>query len=896
MAKRYTTGLPPVPQKNLQDLLKEEFGKRTIENVELPSYFEQSLNPALKLRPYQEECFKYFLTWWNNSFNGKARQPELLFHMATGSGKTLIMAGLMLFLYEKGYRNFLFFVPSTNIIEKTKDNLLHSESGKYLFAPTISIGEKQIEIKMVDNFQGVDDKCLNLCLTTIQGLHTSLNNPHENSITYDDFAAQKMVLISDEAHHINTSTKKGKVELETAPLLIDPGDDPSDDWETTVMRIFHADNGTSQPNVLLEFTATMDLTDPNIAEKYHNKVIFDYPLKKFREDGYSKDIEVVQSDLSPIDRAIQTVVLSQYKRKLFSAIGQDIKPVMMLKSKTIAANKVFYEKFIATIKNLSVKDLQKIKDGAKEDIKEAFKYFDEHDIKPENLLLELQEDFKEENLLIVDGNTISADKQSKLNSLEAKDNEFRAVFAVDMLNEGWDVLNLYDIVRLYETRDAKDGVPGKTTMQEAQLIGRGARYMPFTAPEADKPVGKRKYDDDIDNRLRTVEKLHYHSSYNPRYLSELHTAMVTTGIVAEKSRNINLTLKDSFKKTKLYKSGYIFVNEKEAYLTNENLNTFGEKILGTNFKVRIKSGEMKSSLVFEKATANLPEEVVKTTIIHLGKFGRHILRAAINRIETYKFSSLKEVFPALPSIKYFIESNDYLNNLMVTVAGREETLSNLSAENKLGVAIEVLKQIEPMLSKSGVGERGTRKFTPRSLKDLIKDKVLKVSLDSSDDKEFGKSMTESTNLSLKTDLSKIDWYAFEDCYGTSEEKYLVKYIESIYSDLSKKYENVYLVRNEREVRIFDFNNADAFEPDYLLFMQRKEDNGKYDNLQLFIEPKGGHLREHDKWKEDFMLRIKAEAQITFSTRIGDYHVWGMPFYTEERKVEFDKYFRKDTEI
>lgn len=63
MAKR-NNEIPQSPRKNLQDLLKEEFGKRTIENTELPSYIIQSLNPAMKLRPYQEECFKYFITYW----------------------------------------------------------------------------------------------------------------------------------------------------------------------------------------------------------------------------------------------------------------------------------------------------------------------------------------------------------------------------------------------------------------------------------------------------------------------------------------------------------------------------------------------------------------------------------------------------------------------------------------------------------------------------------------------------------------------------------------------------------------------------------------------------------------------------------------------------------------
>ena len=36
-------------------------------------------------------------------------------------------------VYEKGYRNFLFFVNSTNIIEKTKDNFRNARSAKYLF-------------------------------------------------------------------------------------------------------------------------------------------------------------------------------------------------------------------------------------------------------------------------------------------------------------------------------------------------------------------------------------------------------------------------------------------------------------------------------------------------------------------------------------------------------------------------------------------------------------------------------------------------------------------------------------------------------------------------------------------------------------------------------------------
>ena len=47
--------------KYLQDTLREEFGKRSIADIEMPKYFATSLNPMMKLRPYQEECFKYFI-------------------------------------------------------------------------------------------------------------------------------------------------------------------------------------------------------------------------------------------------------------------------------------------------------------------------------------------------------------------------------------------------------------------------------------------------------------------------------------------------------------------------------------------------------------------------------------------------------------------------------------------------------------------------------------------------------------------------------------------------------------------------------------------------------------------------------------------------------------------
>ena len=865
---------------NLQEKLESEFGRRYISRLELPDYYDTSLSPSRKLRPYQEECFRYFLTYMNpeNEFDGKQARPHLLFHMATGSGKTLMMAGAILFLYEQGYRNFLFFVDSTNIVEKTKDNFLNAASSKYLFAPQIVVNGSRVEIRKVDNFQGANNDCINLCLTTIQGLHTDLNSEHENALTYDDFSDQPVVLISDEAHHMNAATRRG-----TASTA---NDEHTKDWESTVMRIFNKDNG-ELPNVLLEFTATADLTDPVIANKYENKVIFDYPLKKFREDFYSKEVEVIESDLAPLDRALQAMILSQYKRKLFADIKQNIKPVVLLKSKTIVANKEIFISFKNAVSELNVAGIERIRSRAKDDIKAAFDYFAAHDVTAENLILELKEDFSEERLLLVDGNNISSEKQQLLNSLEDASNGIRAIFAVDMLNEGWDVLNLYDIVRLYDTRDAANNRPGKTTMQEAQLIGRGARYMPFKDPNNPAlDIDKRKYDGDASNPLRVIEKLHYHSAHNPRYIQELHTALVQTGIIPDTKKQLDLFLKDDFKESRLYTKGLVFVNERKTLAEMEDDGTIGKGILSKIFKVIMPTGKMRSGLIFGNAA---PSDVLTsiTIDIKLGELGKHVLRSALNSFSTYNFNSLKEVYPQLKSVKEFIESDNYLTKLSVKVSGNQNSLAAYSQEDKLYIAKAVLKDLEPILRTRGKTYRGTKEFKPSVFNKVFRDKiVLNVTVSPSGDKEFGESMKTPKNQMYALDLSNVRWYAYNDNYGTSEEKALVKYIEGKMEKFEEKYDEIYLVRNEKDLKIYDFAEGRPFEPDFVLFLRVKGSSDKYDNLQLFIEPKGNNLLIKDKWKNDFLKQIKAMAEVTWCTNTDDYMVWGIPFFNENTNAEF----------
>ncbi len=352
--------------------------------TEIPDYLRDNLNPQFELRPYQEEGFARFFYCLANDFPGKERPLHFLFNMATGSGKTLMMAGLILYLYEKGYRNFLFFVNSTNIIEKTRDNFLNPVSIKYLFDEDIHIAASRVRIAPVENFEAVNPNDINLSFTTIQKLHSDLTTEKENAITYEDFRKHEMVLIADEAHHMNVATKSQREMFES--------------WENTVERIFKQ----NENNILLEFTATHDYETPAMVEKYRNKVLYRYDLLQFRNDRFSKDVVIVQSDFDLDARVLQALILSQYKQEVAAKYLIDLKPVILFKAqRTIAQSRANKADFHKLVNGLTAADIARIRNSNIPLVQRAFRFFDDHNIKDAQLAERLKREFREDFCLSV---------------------------------------------------------------------------------------------------------------------------------------------------------------------------------------------------------------------------------------------------------------------------------------------------------------------------------------------------------------------------------------------------------------------------------------------------------------------------------------------------------------
>ncbi|ENS9939652.1 type III restriction endonuclease, partial [Neisseria gonorrhoeae] len=133
-----------------------------------------------------------------------------------GAGKTMMIAALILYYFEKGYRHFLFFVNKNNIVYKTENNFIDPTHPKFLFTEKILQGDTVIPIRKVETFSQYSDG-IEIKFTSIQKLYNDIHTERENQTTLADLHELNLVMLGDEAHHLNAQTKgkkQGELDLE----------------------------------------------------------------------------------------------------------------------------------------------------------------------------------------------------------------------------------------------------------------------------------------------------------------------------------------------------------------------------------------------------------------------------------------------------------------------------------------------------------------------------------------------------------------------------------------------------------------------------------------------------------------------------------------------------------
>lgn len=831
------------------------FSQKSNRMDHVPLYISDNLKH--KLRPYQLEALSHLDTVRHMPAADKL-YDQLMFYMATGSGKTDIMAATILYLYHKWhYQCFLFTTHTTAVVAKTLDNFTNNSSSKYLFNDPIYIDVNNITIQSVSEYPTkLEDGVIYIKFTGIQKLSNDMYTPHENGVTEDSLSKHKIVILADEAHHFNVGTRSKKKNQD------------SRNWELLLDHIRSINN----QNLQLEFTATIDLHNPEIYQKYQNKIIAQYDLSKFINDGYSKKVFRLQANNSDNAKMLNAVLLSQYRKHIARNMEiPDFKPVILFKSNTIKMSNSTEQVFIEMIDGLTAESLHNFvqlqqQSTQSEALSLAYKYWLHQDFA--ETVSELKRDFRQFNIVNANdsGSKDILNDESvaqKLNSLET--NSVRAVFAVAKLSEGWDVLNLYDIVRIGEKN-----IKPEDTNSEAQLIGRGARYNPFIYE------GKQAYTRRFDKRkpeIQLLERLYYYTINNPQYLNNLRKSLDAINLPINedtKCHTYSATVKSSFKRTAVYKHGNVYYNKVISLPASsyDSIKKYGiDTDTASVIDLEDATAERNYDTRADKYSLSSSHTIIAARFNNVDD--RALIKAAMSYIKFFRFNTLKNYCPTLTSMNEFLTSKDWLGNAIIQarVANGIEKLTN---RQKLTAVKRYLSFVQQSIVKNFMRSKGTNEFVPMAVKEIVND--------------YTKRVTDPFNNQLGPNIGPNpmtgkDWYAYDNAIVDITEKEFIDQIGSIMPALKEQYQDAYLIRIDERAdnfKLHDFGkdvvHYAGYMPDFILYL--KDTDYIY---QVYMEPKGEQLLQQDNWKEKLLERIDPK-NVTILGENQNIKLYGVKFY------------------
>ncbi|MEJ8622998.1 DEAD/DEAH box helicase family protein [Helicobacter pylori] len=828
--------LPPPPQSAIKNhaLNNAPNNKET----DLPTHITSNLKK--ELRDYQKKAIYNYL----EKRQSHPTQKHFMFEMATGSGKTLVMAALILECCKQGYQNFIFFVNSTSILEKTKLNFTDSVSSKYLFSENININDENTEIKSINNLNESHNNAINIYFSTIQGLFSLFTKAKENAITLEDLKDQKLVFLADEAHHLNTETKKKLNDSEASEKR---------NWESVVKLALEQ----NKDNLLLEFSATIP-KEKSVEEKYKNLKVATYTLKEFSEDKFCKNIYSLSYENKELEtRFLGACVSSLYKELLAQHHNiENFKPCILFKSEKIEDSKENQERFNAFLENLSPLDLENFFNYSRNAFfKDAKNFFDKQHYTP-NLVAFLQTKFKKSTQINTNNEKELEKGMLLLNSLEDRDNPKRVIFSVDKLNEGWDVLNLFDIVRLKNKASQKD------TTKDAQLIGRGARYYPFSYNDF-KPSRiefyQRKFD--FSNPLSALERLDYHAVYDSEFIAKLKEELreLGLGLIEKEKTTIPLT------PTKRFKCYY-------ASNTKDKKKNLFNKDYTDHVKVKLQS-------------------------LHVPLFAFGVREKKVDFKEENKGDTTYYIPHTLDKIplNYFLKALNLKNLDFKTL---KKAFTKHAFNNKVGFIKEYISSLKTNFHKSQKFDDNKTLlklavYIIENLKDTLLKEQDKYSVSELELKEF-----ETHNKSLSAsewekNIPFYEWLLFKDMrkLDSDLEREFLDFINKNKEVLDKKFKEWCVLRNDHfaELKVFcNIENspyyAQGFEPDFILFAQTHED--EFLGFTCYMEAKGEHLEPSNAWKKEFLEMLE---NATLKSHDKKLHLKGLPFFTLHNSVVNDDF-------
>lgn len=432
--------------------------------IEFPQYTTEYISGVMSLRDPQEESLNILEKIVSSINFSKSMNLEksletvhdlypictdferefmsITFALATGVGKTRLMGAFIAYLYTQyDIKNFFVVAPGTTVYDKLKKDLGDLANSKYVFKGLGCFGNPP-QIITDDDYKEKNmtlfDSDVHIYVYNIDKFNKDdANMKHVNENLGESFykalsSLEDLVMIMDESHHYRA--EKG----------------------TLALNELH-------PIIGLELTAT-PLVNSGTKQVPFKNVVYEYPLSKAIEDGYTRTpYAVTRSDIDFYnfgDEQLDKMMISdgilcheRAKQKLFAYAENHnkevVKPFMLIVCKD-TDHASWVEKYVKSDEFCNGK--------------------------------------YENKTIVVHSKQKGAESEANLKlllSVENADNSVEIVIHVNMLKEGWDVNNLYTIVPL-RTAASK--------ILREQMVGRGLRL----------PYGERTKDKEVDAVMLTA--------------------------------------------------------------------------------------------------------------------------------------------------------------------------------------------------------------------------------------------------------------------------------------------------------------------------------------------------------------------------------------------------------
>lgn len=386
---------------------------------------------AFRLRDSNTEALHRLVHHLSGRYDPVKQQ---VMHMATGSGKTYLMAAFIEYLRRQGYRNVLVVTPGLIVQSKTLQNFTIG-SPKYIegvdtqFVPNVFTPQTLYEWALAANQNSIFDP-INAFLFNIQQILRPSSLEGKSSWGGGQDEQRRGVRKTNEAWG---NVFKYLQEDENLVIIADE----SHSYSVSAAK-FHQAIADLDAAAVVGLSASSDPTDKNI------EIVYKYPLYQAISDGH-----------------VKKPVIAFRKGGYRDENGVDNEELQLRDAKLLLNRKTdAYQQYI---KDTAAAIVHPVLFVVCADI--------EHAKQVESYLTSPEMFGSDDRILRIDSGTKDDERIiDRLNNLDQPDSPIRAVVSVNMLKEGWDVKNVAVICSLRVSA---------SEVLTQQTMGRGLR-LPFS--------------------------------------------------------------------------------------------------------------------------------------------------------------------------------------------------------------------------------------------------------------------------------------------------------------------------------------------------------------------------------------------------------------------------------